>query len=412
MWQITKKTFHRLSSLATALVLIAGMGTSTAAQNLFAPVVRVNNSVVTQYEVQQRERFLRLLNAPGATRQAALEALIDERLRDGATREVGLELDEEAITQGLAEFSARANLTTEEFVAELERGGVSRESFRDFVVSGIAWRELIRGRFARSIEITEADIDQALGSGANSSGIRLLLSEIIIPAPPENAEEVQALAEEISQSKTFAEFSNYASNYSATASRGRGGRLDWQDLSNLPPALRPILMALSPGEVTAPLPIPNAVALFQLRDIQETSGPTPEYAAIEYAVYYIAGGRTQDALSRAAEVRAQVDTCDDLYGVAKGQPVEVLERGSKKPAEIPQDIAMELSKLDSGEVSTALTRANGQTLVFLMLCGRTATVNEDAGREDAANALRSQRLEDYSAQYLEELRADARIVFE
>ena len=34
-------------------------------------------------------------------------------------------------------------------------------------------------------------------------------------------------------------------------------------------------------------------------------------------------------------------------------------------------MALELAKLDENEVSTALTRANGQTLVFLMLCDRS-----------------------------------------
>ena len=53
-------------------------------------------------------------------------------------------------------------------------------------------------------------------------------------------------------------------------------------------------------------------------------------------------------------------------------------RGSLPPADIPQDIAIELSKLDPGEVSTALTRSGGETLVFLMLCARNAPGVETA----------------------------------
>ena len=142
--------------------------------------------------------------------------------------------------------------------------------------------------------------------------------------------------------------------------------------------LHPILLELGPGDVTAPLPIPNAVALFQLRGIEETATPAREYSEIEYAAYYIPGGRSEAGLAAAAKVRAKVDVCDDLYGIAKGQPEEVLERGAKKPSEIPQDIAIELAKLDPGESSVALTRANGQTLVFLMLCKRTADANAEA----------------------------------
>ena len=194
------------------------------------------------------------------------------------------------------------------------------------------------------------------------------------------------------------------------ALRGRGGRLPWQNLTDLPPSLQPLILNLAPGEVTDPLPIPNAVALFQLRDIEETSVTAPTYSEIEYAAYYIPGGRTEAALAQAAQIRGRIDTCDDLYGIAKGQPAEVLERVKKAPSDIPQDVAIELSKLDTGEVSTTLTRANGQTLMLLMMCGRTAAANASASREDVTNALRQERLTGYAEQLLEQLRADARIV--
>ncbi|WP_386176478.1 peptidylprolyl isomerase [Sulfitobacter sp. R86518] len=397
----------------TRSIAVLGLGLMTAApvsaQNLFAPVAKVNESVVTEFEVQQRQRFLEVLNAPGATRDGALTSLIDERLRNEAVAEAGIELTPQGIEDSLAEFASRADLSTEEFTQALGQSGVSRETFRDFVVNSVGWRELVRARYASRVQITDAEINRALGE-TQGSGVRVLVSEIIIPAPPQQAARVNALAEQISQSKSTAEFSNYASRYSATASRGRGGRLPWQNLTDLPPSLQPLILNLAPGEVTDPLPIPNAVALFQLRDIEETSVAAPTYSEIEYAAYYIPGGRTEPALAQAAQIRGRIDTCDDLYGIAKGQPAEVLERVKKAPSDIPQDVAIELSKLDTGEVSTTLTRANGQTLMLLMMCGRTAAANASASREDVTNALRQERLTGYAEQLLEQLRADARIV--
>ncbi|HBS50058.1 MAG TPA: peptidylprolyl isomerase, partial [Rhodobacteraceae bacterium] len=243
-----------------------------------------------------------------------------------------------------------------------------------------------------------------------AAGVRVLLSEIIIPVTPANAEEVAALSEDLSQIRNPEEFSQAAARYSATETRTRGGRIDWMALSELPQNLQPALLALSPGEVTAPLQLPNAVALFQLRDIQEIAAPTPRYSAIDYAAYYIPGGRSPEGLQQAAELKARVDTCDDLYGVAKGQPPQVLDRESVAPAQIPQDIALELAKLDPGEVSTALTRNNGQTLVFLMLCSRTSAQNAEATREQVANALTQRRLAAFAESELEQLQAEATIV--
>lgn len=403
---------NAVSSMKSIFAFVATLALAPplAAQGLFDPVVLVNDAVVTEYEVDQRTTFLRLLNAPGSSRQNVIDTLINERLQAQAIAAVGLELTEEDMEAGIEEFAGRTSLTKDQFIAALAEGGVAEESFRDFVEVGIAWRELISARFGARVQVSEAEIDRALGSAGGTSGVRVLVSEIIIPAPPEQKVEVDELAQQIAASTSIEEFSNYAREFSATASREAGGRLPWQELNNLPPVLRPILLSLAPGEITDPLSIPNAVALFQLRGIEETGTPAREYAAIEYAAYYIPGGRTPAGLAAAEKVRAQVDVCDDLYGVAQGQPEEVLERGSKPPSEIPQDIAIELSKLDPGEVSTALTRANGETLVFLMMCGRTSAVNEEVAREDVAGALRSSRINAYAEGFLDQLRADARIV--
>ena len=95
------------------------------AQGLYTPVAKVNQTVVTEFEVQQRQKFLQALNAPGATRQGALDSLIDERLRNEAVTKSGIELSAETIEQSLSEFAGRANLGTDEFVKRLEQSGIS-----------------------------------------------------------------------------------------------------------------------------------------------------------------------------------------------------------------------------------------------------------------------------------------------
>ncbi len=395
---------------AAALTLAATL--PVTAQNLFAPAAIVNDSPITEFEVQQRQRFLQLLNAAQGDRESIIDAMIDERLRDELVRDAGLEFSSTGVDRAMEDFAGRANLSLEEFVQTLERAGVARETMRDFVLSGVIWREYIRSRYGSRVQITEAEIDRALaeqGAGGGSN-IRVLVSEIIIPAPPQSAAEVNALAVRIAQATTEAEFSSFARQYSATASRGAGGRLPWTPLSNLPASLQPVILSLSPGEVSQPLPIPNAVALFQLRAIEEMGAPQPEYASIEYAAYYLAGGRSEATLQQAANLAAEVDVCDDLYAYAKDQPESALDRETKKPGEIPQDIAFELSKLDAGEVSTALTRSDGQALVFLMLCKRTAAGNADVSREDVAANLRQQRLAGLAEALVAQQRAEARIV--
>ncbi|ETX14664.1 peptidylprolyl isomerase [Roseivivax halodurans JCM 10272] len=403
------------SRLLTSLVLAAGVAVSpvtTAAQNLFAPAITVDEQVITAYELQQRARMLEVLNAPGDPNEAARENLIEERLQLAAARRAGIAPTEEEILDGMAEFAGRADLSREEFVQRLSQAGIAEQTFRDFVRAGVSWRQFVRQRFAADANVAEAKVDRALEGGAVSSNIRVLVSEIIIPAPPPQAAEARAIAEQISTYTSEAQFSAAAREYSATATREQGGRLPWQDITDLPPQLRPILLNLEPGEVSAPLPIQNGVALFQLRGIEESGTSAPEIAELEYAAYYIAGGRSREALARARVVASQADRCDDLYGIAKGQPANVLEVRSGPPSSLPTDIALELSKLDPGETSSALTRNNGQTLVLLMLCSRSEEVaeDEDARRNEVRLGLRNRRVQQLAENYLAELRANARIV--
>lgn len=405
--------FTTLRQSLGALALSTMLGTSVGAQGLFDPVILVNEDVVTNYELDQRIRLLEVFRTPGDLPELAREQLVDDRLKLALMRSNGLQLDDGALELAMEEFAGRANLSLEDFLQVLAQNGVEQETLRDFVLVGTTWRSFIRQRFGRQAEPSEADITAALGQpGASDSGIEVLLSEIIIPAPPPQAQRVLAQAREISQITSTSAFEAQARRVSALPSRTRGGRLDWLPISNYPAGLRTLLLSLAPGEVTPPIPITNGVALFQMRAVREVDAPREEPSAIDYAAFYIDGGLTDAGRQQAANVAARVDTCDDLYGVAQGLPEEQLDRQTLSPAELPQDFAIELAKMDPGEVSAVLTRNDGQTLVFLMLCERVAAGREEVDREQVAGQLRSQRLNGYADALIADLRASATIVGE
>ncbi|MFN3208920.1 MAG: peptidylprolyl isomerase [Roseovarius sp.] len=386
-------------------------GPVQAQQNPFETVIKVDDMAVTRYEIQQRARMLQLFRAPGDPVELAREQLIEDRLKLGAATADGFVLTDEQLMAGMEEFAGRAEMDAEQMIGSLEQAGVDASSFRDFVRAGLTWREYSRARFSSRVDVTEDDINRARLSVGNETSVRVLLSEIIMPLSSGNPQVIQDRANQISQYTTEAEFAAAARRYSATESAARGGRMEWVSITDLPEGLRSVVLGLAPGEVSAPLPLQGAIALFQMRDIEETDLPEKQYAEIEYAAYYIDGGRTEQTLARAAQIAADTDTCNDLYGIAQGQPEQVLERGSKAPSEIPDDIRLELAKLDPGEISTAVTRAGGRTLVVLMLCGRTpATEGEAASAEQIANFIRSRQLDGYANAFLEQLRAEARIV--
>ena len=421
-------------SLALA-ALMALMTPAAAQSGNFSPAIIVNDSAVTRYELDQRIRFLTLLRAPGDPVAEAEKGLIEDRLRRQAAKAAGIVPGDQQIAAGMAEFAGRANLDTEQFLQAIGEAGVAPETFRDFVAAGIAWREVVRARFLPRISITEAEIDRAMSVAAQrGAGPRVLLSEILIPMNPGTAADVSDLATSLSESiGSEAAFAAAARQYSAAPSRDQGGQLGWMPLTNLPPQLRQVIAGLANGQVSPPVPLGAAMGLFRLRGLEQGGEIAPANISVDYAQLLIAGGRAPEALAMAERVRGEVDTCDDLYRVAKGRPAGDLLRETRPMNQVPADIAAELARLDDNEASTALTRGNA--LVFLMLCKRSATLaagsapvmsdvsapaadgvpaidpalgfGQGPSRAQVREELVSQRLAGFADGYLAELRANA-----
>jgi peptidyl-prolyl cis-trans isomerase SurA len=406
----------RACVIGAALCAIAPLATAPAmAQGLFSPVITVNERAITLYELQQRERLLTFFNTPGDVAEVARTGLIDDRLRQQALDRAGLRLTDQGLQFALTEFAGRANLSAEELIAAVTQAGIDADTLREFVATSATWRDFVRSRFAAGVTVSEAEIDAEIARSATTSAdgaVEVLLSEIIIPAPPGREAEAQTTAFAISQITSIAAFAAEARRVSVVPSRDNDGRLDWAPLSNYPPALRNVLANLAPGQVTPPINITNGVALLQLRGLREGRFRPADVSEIDYAVFHIPGGRNEAAMATAQDIAAHADSCDDLYGIARDLPPQRLDRVQSAPGAIPQDVAMQLAQLDAGEVSVALTSDNGDTLLFLMLCGRSYAAGVDLDRAAVANALRGRKLSQQADILLAELRAAAVIVGE
>lgn len=407
------RAITRLTTLLTTLALCLGLSAPAKAQSAFSPAVFVGEKAVTYFEIEQRTLLLSLMNFPGDARKEARRQLVDERLQLIGAERLGILPSEQGMDNAMLEFAKRLNSDPAKMIEALKAEGVEEETLRAFLYARIAWQGVIQARFGSSVQVSDEEVNRAIASNTGAGGVSVLLSEIVIPVTPQTAEEVRSLALQLSEITRQEDFEEAAKTYSQAATRDNGGRLNWLSITKLPPQLRPVLLALGPGQVTDPIPLPNATAVFMMRGKRETNVPAPRYNAIDYAAYMIPGGYSESALKTAAEMRGRVDTCDDLYGEAFGKPESVLQRQAVAPGEVPRDYALELAKLDEGEVSTTLTRPTadgGNALVFLMLCGRTADLSEDISREDVAMSLRNQRLLSFASGYLEQLRAETTII--
>ncbi|MFA5581981.1 MAG: SurA N-terminal domain-containing protein [Paracoccaceae bacterium] len=399
------------AATAALAITLAGLGAMpVAAQNLFAPVVQVNDHAITGYELSQRMAFMQALGSTGDIREQALEALINDRLQTEAATRAGFSVSDEELETGMAEFAGRGGLDLDQFAQFLAQSGIAVETFRDFVGAGLAWRKVVQARFGPITSVSDKDIRFAISPTAQRGGLRLLFSEIFLPIRDAN-EEARSLqiAQQIATASNQQEFAAYARQYSVAPSGESGGVVDWVESSDLPPPLAQAMAGMEIGAVMGPIDAGNAIALFQLRGVGESSRPPAVNVTVEYAAYHIAGGHSDAALAQAAALRARVQQCNDLYAEAQGQPEGVLTRETLPVAQLPQDIALELARLDDHEISTNLTRNDGQVLVFLMLCNRVHDAENRPEPDVLRDQIFNQRLSAQADTYLAELRANAHI---
>lgn len=399
----------RRTALAAALALpLAAPASLVLAQSgasAFSPVMQINDSVITHYELDQRMLFLKLLRTPGDPKREALKGLTQDRLAAIEAKRVGYKLTPAQIKTGMEEFASRASMSADQLIEALGQAGVSAETYRDFVSSGLIWREMVRGRYISQVKISEVEIDRALSRATTNTAVQLLMSELVIPVEGDPEPQL-ALARQLKeQINSEAGFAAAAQRYSASPTASRGGRLEWMSSSNLPPQIVQMMLGLAPGQVSEPIQMQGAVAIFQLRDVTEDKSKAAVPVTLEYAELLLPN--TADVLSKAASIAASIDTCGSLYDVLPAHPGAKLTIEKKPASAVPSEVGTLMASLDPGEYSAALTRGNAR--LFLMLCSRTPIVSEETpiDRNAIREQLLSEKLNLMAEGYLEELRSEA-----
>tara|TARA_B100000787_G_scaffold49742_1_gene35805 strand:+ start:2930 stop:4129 length:1200 start_codon:yes stop_codon:yes gene_type:complete len=396
-----KKTFISLSLVI--ITLISFSAKELASEGIFDTVISVNKTAITNYELEQRIRFFSFLNEPGDANIKSRQSLIDDRLKMAAAQKEGIALTSIELKKSMSDFAKNSNQGLAALLELLKQGGVDPETFRDFVEVGVVWREVVRKRFSSQVNPTTAEIDRAVISASPKGGIKVLLTEIILPAGPNQLRESQKISKQLTKITSVKVFSDQATKLSVSNSRENGGKLPWRNLKDIPNGLRQIIASLQPGQVTTPIEVNNAIVLFQLRDIAESLSNDLEIISMEFA--RITG--PSSALKLAART---VDSCDDLYGLIKLNKDFVFTILTQPPDKIEQGIALRLNSLDKDEISIFSNGPDDEG-DLIMLCKRDYKTLENTSRDQIAANIRSARLTNLAEGYLAELRTNATVVF-
>ena len=359
--------------------------------------------VITKYDLDQRILFFKALNFPGNHRKEAEKSLIDDRLKEKAAKKLGIKVTQKAIDYEMKKFAQLANLTTEQFAANLKKAGVDELTWESYMKIPILWFQTINRKFYTKISDSNQKRQDALRKDVRSEA-QVLLTEIIVPLKQGTEEETNLTVNMLRKINSLEKFSEAALKYSAAPTRELGGKITWQNISNLPAAVKPLVSGLSVGEVTEPLTIPGGVALFQLRDIRESKYEKNKVKFIDFIEITFPNNKKTKSF-----ITEKVFVCDDLYSFSKSTKNTKLIRKNVKVGSLPKNFTSTLAELDENEY---IFDDNNATSKLIMVCGRDQKekpLESDANEIETNNV--NKRMFNLANSYLENLRQEAHIVF-
>lgn len=166
--------------LAIPLSLPMALAPSQAVAQALAATV--NDSPITTYDLDQRMRLLRVLRQ-NASREAALESVIEDRLKLKETSKFGIKPSEQDASNELARIAAEKKIAPQALLAGLQSSGVNSQHWQEFGKARAAWRGLVQA-MNKNVGVSESRVREALsnrGGKIDTNEYRLRQIVLIVP---------------------------------------------------------------------------------------------------------------------------------------------------------------------------------------------------------------------------------------
>ena len=243
-------------------------------------VVVANGSPITELDVQQRTKLIASSGQRAPSRKDVIQDLIDDRLKIAKAKMYGLEVSEQQVNQSFAAMAQRQGASTEQFVQFLSRNGVSPNAVKARIKAELTWTQLVRGRFNTALNVSDADIANAMRaqheSDAASVGYLYTLYPVVVVVP-RGTSEAQAAAKRREAENLRSRFTNCKEGLAlARALRDVAVREPVaRSSADLPKQLQDLLASMEIGRLTTPDVTAQGLQMFALCEKKQTTAESP-----------------------------------------------------------------------------------------------------------------------------------------
>lgn len=409
---------------AIVAITLAAFPVLASAQSLRV-VARVNDDAITDFELDQRIVFAirttGLQETPDLRqrlRPQILRQMIDERLQLQDARRLGLRTSDAEINQRISDIERSAGMARGQFRQYVQGIGVPFEIATQQIAASIAWAKIVRRRVRPQVDVSDAEVDDALARIRGNVGkTESRVAEIFVPIDRvDQADEARRNADRITeQLRRGAPFAAVAQQFSQGATAQVGGDLGWILPGSVDPALDAAIQRLPLRQASEPIRSGSGWHILYVIDRRPFASARPDDTRLDLVQITLAlpinasDDETAKATAEAQKAVAGVKQCTDLHERARqlkgatsgdltGLRVGDLRGNPQMYEQIP--------RLPIGGTAGPFRVAEG--LQVVALC-RKEGGDGLPGRDAVSQQLLIQKLEAASRRYMRDLRRQATV---
>jgi peptidyl-prolyl cis-trans isomerase SurA len=265
-------------------------------------VAIVNNEVITLYELEKKIREVTGFSPDeiksrepqrfDQTRRKVLELLIDEKIAEEKVKELDIRITQRQVDATIQGMKENQRMSHEEFVAQLEREGLTYEKFQQKIRKDLERMKLVEFEVRSKIIIRDEAIKEYYERHAKDFGktekVRIAGIFLIRKHPDDPGEimEIQKEGEEIlSRLRAGEDFGELAKRFSDGPGADAGGDLGTFHADQLEPQLMKIIEVLQEGSVSGLIPRQNGIQILKL--VEKHQGEIRPFEEAREAIYSI-----------------------------------------------------------------------------------------------------------------------------
>ncbi len=390
--------------------------------------VPITNHDVSERAPQVREQLKQQKQSVPegeALLRATLERLIVEKALLQHAKDVGISIEDDAVTQAEQRLAAQNQLSVEALHKKSVSDGTSVARLRQNLRDQLTLQRLTERNVPARIKVSDVEIDQAVAERQNngaSANPDIELGHILIAVPekasPQEVAALQAKAETaLAQLQRGDDFARVAKEFSNSAERDKGGLMGLRPADRYPSLFVDAIARLKVGEVTSPVRSGAGFHILKLvtkraSNVLTVTETHPRHILLR------PGGQLSQTTARAqlAEYKRQIEAGKaDFAKLAREHSQDASgpgggDLGWVAPGMFVPEFEEVMNKLQIGQIADPMVSRFGVHLIQV-LERRQAPISEREFRDMVRNSLREKKFDETYQLWAQEVRGRAYVEY-